>query len=39
MDIDGVRIAISGLPEAPEGTNVARVDVIVRLQGATRHSG
>nr|WP_324298259.1 Fur family transcriptional regulator [Parvibaculum sp.] len=39
MDIDGDRIAISGLPEAPEGTNVARVDVIVRLQGATRHSG
>lgn len=39
MDIDGDRIAISGLPEAPEGTNVARVDVIVRLQGAARHSG
>tara|TARA_R110000868_G_scaffold96110_5_gene264365 strand:+ start:352 stop:792 length:441 start_codon:yes stop_codon:yes gene_type:complete len=36
MDIDGEKIAISGLPEAPEGTSFARVDVIVRLQGEPR---
>lgn len=33
MDIDGEQIAITGLPDAPEGTGIARVDVIVRLQG------
>ena len=33
MDIDGEKIAITGLPAAPEGTGIARVDVIVRLQG------
>lgn len=36
MDIDGDKIAITGLPQAPEGTDVARVDVIVRLQGTPR---
>ncbi|MCE9648203.1 MAG: transcriptional repressor [Parvibaculum sp.] len=36
MDIDGEKIAVTGLPEAPEGTGIARVDVIVRLQGAPR---
>lgn len=36
MDIDGGKIDISGLPEAPEGTDIARVDVIVRLQGDPR---
>ena len=30
-DIPGDRIVISGLPEAPEGTAVKRVDVIVRV--------
>lgn len=34
MDIDGQRIAVSGLPEAPEGTGISRVDVIVRLSGS-----
>lgn len=33
MDIDGQKIAITGLPDAPDGTGIARVDVIVRLQG------
>ena len=32
MDIDGGKISIIGLPDAPEGTGIARVDVIVRLQ-------
>ncbi|KAB7742614.1 transcriptional repressor [Parvibaculum sedimenti] len=36
MDIDGGKIAITGLPQAPEGTDVARVDVIVRLHGTPR---
>lgn len=36
MDIDGNKIAITGLPQAPDGTDVARVDVIVRLQGTPR---
>ena len=30
-DIPGERIVVSGLPEAPEGTSVKRVDVIVRV--------
>ena len=33
MDIDGEKIAITCLPEAPGGTGIARVDVIVRLAG------
>lgn len=33
MDIDGQQIAITGLPDAPQGTSFARVDVIVRLEG------
>lgn len=36
MDIDGDKIAVMGLPEAPEGTSLARVDVIVRLAGDPR---
>ncbi|MGV8997531.1 MAG: iron response transcriptional regulator IrrA [Parvibaculaceae bacterium] len=36
MDIDGDKIAVMGLPEAPEGTSFARVDVIVRLAGEPR---
>jgi Fur family iron response transcriptional regulator len=31
MDIDGNFVAITSLPEAPEGTQIARVDVLVRL--------
>ncbi|HUD49922.1 MAG TPA: Fur family transcriptional regulator [Parvibaculum sp.] len=38
MDIDGDKIAVTGLPQAPEGTDVARVDVIVRLHGAPRQA-
>ena len=30
-DIPGDQIVVSGLPEAPEGTSVKRVDVIVRV--------
>ena len=33
IDIPGVNIDVSGLPEAPEGTEIDRVDVIVRLKG------
>lgn len=31
MDIDGNFVGITSLPEAPEGTQIARVDVLVRL--------
>lgn len=31
MDIDTGRIRIEGLPEAPEGMAISRVDVLVRL--------
>jgi hypothetical protein len=34
MDIDGRNIAVSGLPAAPEGSDISRVDVIVRLNGS-----
>jgi Fur family iron response transcriptional regulator len=34
MDIDGEHIVVSGLPEAPQGSGIARVDVIVRLSGS-----
>lgn len=37
MDIDGGKIAVMGLPDAPEGTSLARVDVIVRLSGDPRN--
>lgn len=33
-DIPGDRIALSGLPETPAGTEVDRVDVVVRLRNA-----
>lgn len=33
MDIAGDDVVIGSLPPAPEGMDVARVDVIVRLQG------
>ena len=36
MDISGEEIGIERLPAAPEGTDIARVDVIVRLQGSSR---
>lgn len=31
-DIAGERITVSGMPEAPDGTAVSRVDVIVRVR-------
>ena len=34
IDIDGENIVVSGLPEAPQGSGIARVDVIVRLSGS-----
>lgn len=34
MDIAGNGVVISGLPEAPEGTRIARVEVIIRLTDA-----
>ena len=33
MDIDTAQIHIEGLPEAPEGLEISRVDVLVRLVG------
>ena len=33
MDIAGDQVEVSGLPAAPDGFDVARVDVIVRLRG------
>ncbi len=34
IDIPGAAVAISGLPDAPEGTRVARVDVVIRVRPA-----
>jgi len=34
-DIPGHALAVSGLPDAPAGAEVARVDVIIRLKPAT----
>lgn len=36
MDIDTTSIHIGGLPEAPEGMCISRVDVLVRLVGKPR---
>ncbi len=36
MDIAGEEITIANLPQAPHGTDIARVDVIVRLQARQR---
>ena len=33
-DIDGHKVVLQGLPEAPEGAEIARVDVVVRLRPA-----
>lgn len=37
-DIPGNEVAIANLPIAPEGMEVARVDVVIRLRGAGRLS-
>lgn len=35
-DIDGDELTVSGLPDAPQGTHIERIDVVVRLRsGAT----
>ncbi len=34
IDIDGEKIAISGVPAPPRGTEIARVDVVVRIRRA-----
>lgn len=36
MDIAGDEITIANLPQAPDGTDIARVDVIVRLNARPR---
>ncbi|RJF89574.1 transcriptional repressor [Oleomonas cavernae] len=33
VDIPGMDVAITNLPQAPAGTTVARVDVVIRLRG------
>jgi Fur family iron response transcriptional regulator len=35
-DIAGQDLVVSGLPAAPEGTEISRVDVIVRLKGENK---
>jgi Fur family transcriptional regulator, iron response regulator len=39
LDLPGHEIAIDSLPEAPEGSEVSRVDVIVRLREKTDRPG
>lgn len=34
-DISGNSIEVTGLPQAPEGTNVARVDIVVRVRSSS----
>ncbi len=34
VDIDGAKVDIRGLPEAPQGAKVSRVDVIIRLSNS-----
>jgi Fur family iron response transcriptional regulator len=38
MDIHGDHMMVEGLPEAPEGMEIARIDVVVRLRRKGRHS-
>lgn len=33
IDIDGANVDIRGLPKAPDGARISRVDVIIRLTG------
>jgi len=35
MDIDGGKIVVQGLPQAPNGAEVSRVDVVVRVRGGS----
>jgi len=36
-DIDPSTIALTGLPDLPEGTEVDGIDIIIRLRSSTRH--
>jgi Fur family iron response transcriptional regulator len=38
MDIHGDHMTVDGLPEAPEGMEIARVDVVVRLRRKGKNS-
>ncbi|MGA2794909.1 MAG: iron response transcriptional regulator IrrA, partial [Roseiarcus sp.] len=38
VDIPKGEVAISGLPQPPAGTQIARVDVIVRIRAAAREA-
>jgi len=33
MDICGDSVVVQGLPDAPDGTDISRVDVVVRVKG------
>jgi Fur family transcriptional regulator, iron response regulator len=35
IDIDGGSITVSGLPQAPEGMEIAHIDVVVRIKRAS----
>jgi Fur family iron response transcriptional regulator len=32
MDISGAEISVAGLPSAPDGTDISRVDIVVRIR-------
>jgi len=36
LDIDGAEVVVEGLPAAPHGTEVSRVDVVVRVSSASK---
>ena len=36
LDIAGTQVSVDGLPEAPEGHEIVRVDVVVRLRRVAR---
>ena len=36
LDIAGTQVSVDGLPEAPEGHEIVRVDVVVRLRRVKR---
>jgi Fur family iron response transcriptional regulator len=38
MDIHGDHMTVAGLPEAPEGMEIARIDVVVRLRRKGKNS-
>lgn len=38
LDIPGAHIEVSSLPDIPDGMEVARIDVVVRLRRKTPHS-